>query len=767
MTMTEDTESVDSSTTDSIGTRLTRRLSLPATVRVVEVCCAVGAVVIVTPLYGGCFATQSYLLPIGLAAPIGALTMVAPAVRRWARPWVSAVPLVICLVYLGIAVLRPTFVGGLPTGLTATTLRDGVFGGWLRLLTSGVPMDVTPVLLTTPVLIAYWCGWLAARQCLRSTRSALPAVPGAVALVAALVFGAPLLRPAWALTTGWLLLVVSVVLLRSNRLADRGLTISSEAARAIGLDLAAQQRRSMFTRLAFGLPVLLLVVTFGVAGAVLLPIARGDDRFDVRSVVQQPFDVDESLNPLATIQNQLSRDQPQTLFTVGGLPAGVDRVRTAVLSAFDGAVWTVADDFVVAGRTLPTDPLTPSGESVTMTVTVDSLQGPFLPVVGAPITLDGVGLGFGAASSTLVAGLSTPRPVSYSVTGVVVPAPESATIAENADTAGYLTLPTPPGVLLDIAREITAEGTTPFAKARLLADYLRAQPYDVAARPGQSYGAITRMLAKKNPGDENGFSETHAAAFVVLARILGIPARIAVGYLIDPQATPSADGRLDVTTATAHAWAEIPVVGAGWVSFEPTDVTKLSGSLVAPPDVTVVPNTEVAGTIPVGDGAGGSADLDGDDAGIHPLVIAATVLLVIVAPGALVVAEKYRRRWQRRRKRSPSQRIMGAWREVQDRLEERGIRSPRSSTSQETAVLARSELGEPAQVAVEMAPLVSAALYAPDPPEAAVADRAWEQAHQLRHDLAAGRSWWQRGSTMIDPRPLIHFSRPTRSRRPR
>src|SRR5204863_4579706 len=61
------------------------------------------------------------------------------------------------------------------------------------------------------------------------------------------------------------------------------------------------------------------------------------------------------------------------------------------------------------------------------------------------------------------------------------------------------------------------------------------------------------------------------AAFAVLARDQGFPARVAVGYLLRPQAR-SGD-TYTVTTADAHAWAEVDMTGYGWVSFDPTDFT--------------------------------------------------------------------------------------------------------------------------------------------------------------------------------------------------
>jgi transglutaminase-like putative cysteine protease len=58
-----------------------------------------------------------------------------------------------------------------------------------------------------------------------------------------------------------------------------------------------------------------------------------------------------------------------------------------------------------------------------------------------------------------------------------------------------------------------------------------------------------------------------ATLFVEAARLLGFGSRIVSGYLYDPDRsrTGSAD------SGSTHAWAEIYVPGAGWITFDPTN----------------------------------------------------------------------------------------------------------------------------------------------------------------------------------------------------
>ena len=52
----------------------------------------------------------------------------------------------------------------------------------------------------------------------------------------------------------------------------------------------------------------------------------------------------------------------------------------------------------------------------------------------------------------------------------------------------------------------------------------------------------------------------------VLARLVGIPSRIEIGYTSGIKQ----HGRWQVTTADAHSWPELYFTGLGWLRFEPT-----------------------------------------------------------------------------------------------------------------------------------------------------------------------------------------------------
>lgn len=67
---------------------------------------------------------------------------------------------------------------------------------------------------------------------------------------------------------------------------------------------------------------------------------------------------------------------------------------------------------------------------------------------------------------------------------------------------------------------------------------------------------------------KRGFCEHYAAAFVVLMRAAGVPARVVGGYQ-GGEFNPL-DGYLVVRQSDAHAWAEVWLAGRGWVRVDPT-----------------------------------------------------------------------------------------------------------------------------------------------------------------------------------------------------
>ena len=130
----------------------------------------------------------------------------------------------------------------------------------------------------------------------------------------------------------------------------------------------------------------------------------------------------------------------------------------------------------------------------------------------------------------------------------------------------YLALPSGvPEQVLDLAAEVTAQADTPYARALALEAYLRSFPYDLeVAKPPEGQDVVEYFLFDL----QRGYCDYFASAMVVMARSVGIPARLAVGYAMGSY--DFQQGAYVVTEKDAHAWPELYFPEYGWIPFEPT-----------------------------------------------------------------------------------------------------------------------------------------------------------------------------------------------------
>jgi transglutaminase-like putative cysteine protease len=144
---------------------------------------------------------------------------------------------------------------------------------------------------------------------------------------------------------------------------------------------------------------------------------------------------------------------------------------------------------------------------------------------------------------------------------------ESSSLYSDEIRTHYLLLPEGvPDRVLALAREITATSPTPYDEAQAIEKYLRKNyPYTLnIPAPPANRDVVDYFLFDL----KTGFCDYYATAMVVMARAVGLPARMVFGY---------AGGRYDfnsaeysVVRADAHAWVEIYFPEVGWVEFDPT-----------------------------------------------------------------------------------------------------------------------------------------------------------------------------------------------------
>lgn len=131
----------------------------------------------------------------------------------------------------------------------------------------------------------------------------------------------------------------------------------------------------------------------------------------------------------------------------------------------------------------------------------------------------------------------------------------------------------------ELARTIAAgAGPTAYDRIRALEAWMAdniVYSRDIPVLP-EGRDAVHELLFASH----RGFCEQIGTALVVMLRSLGVPARLAVGYV---------PGRFDDTTgewvsraSDAHAWAEVYFPGIGWQGFDPTASVPLDPGGAAP-----------------------------------------------------------------------------------------------------------------------------------------------------------------------------------------
>ncbi len=130
----------------------------------------------------------------------------------------------------------------------------------------------------------------------------------------------------------------------------------------------------------------------------------------------------------------------------------------------------------------------------------------------------------------------------------------------------YLSLPANlPQRVRDLAQQVAGDAPTSYGRARAIETFLRAYPYNLdLPDPPTDRDLVDYFLFNL----QEGYCDYYASAMVVMAREVGIPARLASGYA---QGTYDYDlGRWVVTEKDGHSWVEVYFEGIGWVEFEPT-----------------------------------------------------------------------------------------------------------------------------------------------------------------------------------------------------
>ena len=464
-------------------------------------------------------------------------------------------------------------------------------------------------------------------------------------------------------------------------------------------------------------------------------------------------------NPVDQLHGLLTRRHPQQVLSYRSSGASAQDYLQVYVLNYDASTgsWELiqpkANARVGRGALQPA-PGMAAGTAVTTiksTITFGRLSGfswPdfFLPVPYWPEQLQAPG-SWRETDGTLM--IFAAAPVHSGLTYTVLsghPNPSRATLTlpqhpPASITRSYLGYDSPvTNQLRAIAEHVTRGLHTKIAMAIALQNWLRSSRFSYSLRstiPDSPHGLLTFLTT-----DRQGYCQQFAFAMAVLARLVGIPSRIAIGYTAG---TRQPDGRWLVTTADAHAWPELYFQNVGWIRFEPTPGGLAGQGTAAVPGYTRAVARGGSRTHPAGGptsqptasptpssnpsnilshvrhpGSNGGQALPPGRGGGPPtgLLVLAVLVLTAIAPGSARLITR-RRRW--RAARSDAARADTAWRELCDDLDDFGLRRRPSDSPRALAARLRSvvDFDGPADASLtRVTTVVERVRYAPAPASA-------------------------------------------------
>lgn len=292
-------------------------------------------------------------------------------------------------------------------------------------------------------------------------------------------------------------------------------------------------------------------------------------------------------NPIADLRRDLQRGDDVPLLRLTTDDPRPEYLRVASLTVFTNNEWRAGTRKIPADQRAQGGPLTLPGVGPSVTRAEFDYEvsahprfdSRWLPTTSQVSRVEAAGdwrydretMDFFAYTDGLdTAGLT------WSMTGVrlgLTAVELAAAPAAGSDLDRFTELPEDlPRSVRDLAVEVTAGEPTRYQRAVRLQQWFRTDGgfrYDLATAEGNGADALVAFL-----DDRVGYCEQFASAMAVMARSLGIPARVSVGFLRPDRV--GAD-TWEYSAWDMHAWPELYFEGYGWVRFEPTPATRANG----------------------------------------------------------------------------------------------------------------------------------------------------------------------------------------------
>ena len=603
---------------------------------------------------GGIFDQDEWTLVVApLPAAAVALTLLGrPALARAAGA--------------GVAVLLAVVIAIAAAGGSIGDITRAFTSGPQGLLSTDWPSPERPELLgTVAAALATMCS-ISAEIAARRRFHLLGLLPLLLTYVAVIALSAPL-GVTWTWLVGLTAVSVTFAVLRNDgTLSDRMVLLRGER-RLLGL---------------LGCATALVVL-------IALPVsldARADPRRNDPAQQTAPL-----LDPIEATLALRELDPPADLHIATAndddpLPL---RWRTAALTSYDGRRWSPSLTLRPIGSTL--------GPAVEPTIRAqvsfldDNLT--LVPLPGPPVEVDAA---IETDADRTVVRLAE-RPAAGDMVGVVANAPTTASDAVEVGVAPRLVDEETSG-LTQLAEGLAGDGDALERLGQLETTMREEFVLDSQVQGGGLEQALIDRFLRDT---QRGTAEQFATSFVLIARSLGIEARVATGFVAgEDGATVTPPGQpLVLSSADASVWPEVQLNDGSWIAYDPVPSAEADDGAPPPPEPQV--QTPAAPQPPIAPPPESDSQTTDDDEVVDAasdgalsavltwvirgsVALTAIVLPVLVAAG-LIVGVKYRRRRRRLRAHDPADRIRGAWASATDALVDAGLAIERSNTDSEIA----------------------------------------------------------------------------------
>jgi hypothetical protein len=713
--------------------------------------------------------SPEFLIAAGIAIVAGSAIGVVGARLHWPA-WLVVVAVFGAYLVLGVPAAVPSrAIGGiLPSLQGLVELLAAAALSWKQLVTIAVPVGSYQALLVPVFLLGLLASTTAVTIALRSRTPSAAVIPPAFLLLGGIVLG--VIHDALAVQTGLAFFVTAVAWLVRVGIARRRAITSGRPVEAALAD----------ARRVLGASVLVAVALVGAtAASVALPIPT---RSVVRAELQPPFEPRAYDSPLAGFRAAFAEDAADTpMLRVRGLPAGTG-IRIATLDTYDGIVYSVggADGTAESGRFARVpyrlDQSGTIGEELALEVDVLGYAGVWVPGVGrleriafsddraemlANTFFYNDATGTGAVQGGLRSGDR------YRVDSVAPLPPRS--IAElRPGTSVLPAMPELPKELTDLLDRWAPSSDDSGERLQAVIAGFQREGYvshgGEDEEPSRSGHALDRLVELATERPMVGDGEQYAVAAALMARHIGFPARVVVGYLPSDEteragaASSRASEPVDEESGGAtvfhgdelQAWIEVQDADGAWLPIDPNPRWREIPER-QPDEPTVVSRPQSALPPPEDRARVDELDSEPDPALddreeeappwiavlLTVLGITGTVVLglaLLVSPFLAIIVAKVRRRRVRRHAPTPVERIEGGWQEFADTAADFGY-----------PIRANATRSEQAATVGGLAPLVLAAVvdrsvFAPDGPSDGDDVRVWVAVDELAERLGAPRT---------------------------